>query len=85
MMEIRLTELHPGETGMITGIEENDRGLSGRLRDLGFTENTPVTCVRTAPLGDPSAYRIRGTMIALRRKDAVCLLICPYGKTGGSL
>ena len=85
MMEIRLTELLPGETGIIAYMKENDRGLSGRLRDLGFTENTPVTCVRTAPLGDPSAYRIRGTMIALRRTDAACLLIRPFGKTGGSL
>ena len=82
MMEIRLTELRPGETGIITAIEEDGRGFSDRLRDLGFTENTPVACVRIAPLCDPAAYRIRGTLIALRKKDAACLFVHP---TGGKL
>ena len=85
MMEIRLTELHPGETGTITALEENGRGLSGRLQDLGFAANTPVTCLFAAPLGDPVAYRIREATIALRKTDAACLLVRLPEKTGGEL
>ena len=84
-MEIRLPELISGETGIITSITEDERGLCGRLRDLGFAEKTPVTCVRAAPLGDPVAYRIRGALIALRKKDAACILVRSSEKTGGEL
>ena len=43
--------------------------LSWRLRDLGLIENTRVVCLGRSPMGDPSAYLIRGTVIALRRCD----------------
>ena len=39
------------------------------LRDLGLIENTRVVCLGRSPMGDPSAYLIRGTVIALRRCD----------------
>lgn len=39
------------------------------LWDLGFTTGTRVQCVQESPAGDPVAYRIRGTIIGIRKKD----------------
>ncbi|MBQ8642870.1 MAG: ferrous iron transport protein A [Clostridia bacterium] len=74
-MEQKLHTLCLGETGIIYALR--DSGISGRLRDLGFTEGSPVTCVRVSPLGDPLAFRIRGALIALRKKDAALVEIRP--------
>ena len=44
--------------------------ISQRLYDLGVRRGVRVECVLESPLGDPRAYRVRGTVIALRRTDA---------------
>ena len=41
-----------------------------RLLDLGFVAGTPVEVEMVSPAGDPTAYRVRGTVIALRREQA---------------
>ncbi|MEG1774274.1 MAG: FeoA family protein [Oscillospiraceae bacterium] len=46
-----------------------------RLQDLGFIEGTRVECLHRSPAGDPIAFLIRGAMIALRREDAVGVLV----------
>ena len=56
-----LSELQPGQSA--------PDGMQRRLRDLGLIENTRVVCLGRSPMGDPSAYLIRGTVIALRRCD----------------
>ena len=49
-------------------------GLSGllrrRIQDLGFIPGTTVECLRRGPSGDPTAYVVRGTTIALRKEEA---------------
>ena len=64
-----LSDLRVGQTGVMrsmfaTGMVRN------RLLDLGFLPGTQVTVVRRAPLGDPTAYRVRGAILALRHEDA---------------
>ena len=87
MMETKLRDLCPGESGIICALTDGGRGLSGRLRDLGFTEGARVTLVRPSPLGDPLAYRIRGALIALRREDAALVTVrtCTSENEGGGL
>lgn len=46
-----------------------------RLLDLGWVPETAVECIGRSPLGDPSAYLVRGTVIALRRRDCRQILI----------
>jgi len=46
-----------------------------RLLDLGFVPGTRVRVVRASPLGDPRAYLVRGTVIALRREDAAEVMV----------
>ena len=48
-----------------------------RLCDLGFTPGSSVVCLFSSVFGDPKAYRIKQTIIALRQKDAAsveCLI-----------
>jgi Fe2+ transport system protein FeoA len=41
-----------------------------RLLDLGLVPGTHVIAEMRSPLGDPTAYRVRGAIIALRREQA---------------
>lgn len=45
-------------------------GMRRRLQDLGLVAGTRVSCIQRAAAGDPTAYRIRGAIIALRSDDA---------------
>lgn len=64
-----LDELSTGARAKIKKLRVKD-GYKRRIEDLGFTEGAEVTCVLTAPFSDPRAYRIRGTVIALRNSQA---------------
>jgi ferrous iron transport protein A len=41
-----------------------------RLREMGLLPGTPITLVRTAPLGDPLEIKVRGYHLTLRRSEA---------------
>lgn len=64
-----LSALSPGQSARVAGLSP-DCPLGRRFRDLGLIEGTEVQCLMKSPLGDPSAYLIRGAVIALRRSDA---------------
>ena len=53
--------------------------MQSRLCDLGFTENSRVTCLFPSAFGDPRAYRIRDTVVALRSGDARTVLCLAEG------
>ena len=69
---ITIDTLSPGERATVESVE--DSPLSGRLKDLGLISGTSVRCLYRAPFGDPTAYEIRGAVIALRRADSRCVL-----------
>lgn len=64
-----LAGLPLGNAGYVTDIAAMD-GMKRRLMDLGFTEGARVEALLCAPFGGMRAYRVRGTVIALRRRDA---------------
>ena len=64
-----LDMLKEGEWGIVREVAA-DHALYERLIDLGFVAGTTLSCERISPLGDPIAYGIRGSVIALRRRDA---------------
>ena len=41
-----------------------------RLSELGFLPGSEIACLLVSPLGDPRAYQICDTLIALRGRDA---------------
>lgn len=63
--------LEPGEKGLIESLAPSCRGVERRrLLDLGLVPGTEVIAEMRSPSGDPTAYRIRGALIALRRDQA---------------
>lgn len=76
----RLSDLKPGETARVLTLSPEIRGLlRRRLLDLGFTPGARVTPVLRSSFGrgDPTAYRIRGTVIALRKEQAAQVIVEP--------
>lgn len=51
--------------------------LRRRMMDLGIIPGTAVECIRRGPSGDPTAYSVRGTTIALRKEDAAKINVYP--------
>ena len=49
---------------------------SRRLIDLGFTPGEEVVVTHSAPLGDPIIIRVRGALIALRKREAAWIRVC---------
>ncbi|MBR2639866.1 MAG: ferrous iron transport protein A [Oscillospiraceae bacterium] len=62
-----------GELALIKEIKTAGT-LRQRLFDLGFVPGTKVKCVRVSPFGDPKAFFIRGSVIALRNLDSKTIL-----------
>jgi ferrous iron transport protein A len=46
-----------------------------RLIDLGFTPGEEVSISHQAPLGDPLVIRVRGTQLALRKREAAWIWV----------
>ena len=72
--KISLDMLRPGEAGRVKGLLLK-ADMERRLRDMGFLNGTRVECAYRSPFGDPSAYCIKGTLIAIRREDSEKILI----------
>ena len=71
-----LSGLPPGTRARVTGLAPACRGPERRrLLDLGFVSGTPVEVEMNSPFGDPTAYRLRGTVVALRREQASLITI----------
>ena len=66
-----LNDLKPGETGRVVNISLRCRGPERRrMMDLGILPGTVIKAEMTSPSGDPTAYRIREALIALREEQA---------------
>ena len=75
---VPLDSLQPGQTGVVTGISSLSRGVERRrLFDLGIIPGTAIDVEMVNPGGDPTAYRIRGSVIALRSTQARLIRVKP--------
>lgn len=70
---IRLCDLPLNQTAVIANLGTGK--MNGRISDLGIVEGCEVTPVFLAPFGDPVAYSVKHTLIALRRKDSRHILV----------
>ena len=78
----RLATLQPGQTAKVVRISPACRGVQlRRLLDLGFVPQTIVEAELRSPSGDPTAYRVRGALIALRKEQANQIFVTrqPHG------
>jgi ferrous iron transport protein A len=71
-----LADLSRGSAAQIVALDPGaPAGVLIRLRHLGFRTGVRVTKMRTAPLGDPSVYRLLGYDTCLRRHEAAYIEI----------
>ncbi len=78
-----LAEVPEGMPVKVVGLSPEVRGLlRRRLLDLGFTRGAVVEPVLRSSFGrgDPTAYRVRGTLIALRREQAQHIFVEPVNQ-----
>lgn len=66
---MRLVDLLPGETAMITKILGHG-AFRKRVMEMGFVRGHEVTCMLNAPLQDPVKYRLMDYEVSLRRNEA---------------
>jgi Fe2+ transport system protein FeoA len=66
---MRLDELPPHVGAVVTRLEAHGAERR-RLMDLGVLPGTEIVADVISPLGDPTAYLIRGALVALRRTQA---------------
>jgi DtxR family Mn-dependent transcriptional regulator len=66
-----LPQLKSGEQARVVALSAACRGPERRrLLDLGFVAGTNVEVEMSSPLRDPIAYRVRGSVVALREEQA---------------
>lgn len=70
-----------GGAATVAGIRGGG-AMRRRLMDLGLTAHATVEHLFDAPSGNPRAYQIRGTVIALRNDDAAAVDVWPSGNRG---
>jgi DtxR family Mn-dependent transcriptional regulator len=79
-----LTALPSGASADIVALDPSFRGFARRrLLDLGFTPGARIRSELQTFTGDPRAYRLRGTTIALRREQADRVLVRALAAEGG--
>jgi Fe2+ transport system protein FeoA len=71
----RLSELRPGEAGVIVGFSGGEPILRRRLAEMGMTIGETVRVVRNAPLKDPVEFEVRGYNISLKRSEAEMVVV----------
>ena len=52
-----------------------DSNIKRRLLDLGFVPDTDIKPLFKSASGDPTAFEIRGTIIAIRKEDTCRVLV----------
>ena len=71
-----LSQLQPGEKARVFDLAHTIHGFSRRrMLDLGITTGTIIECELRNVFGDPTGYRVRGSLIALRADEAAHVLI----------
>jgi len=78
-MEKRLSDLKPGEKGVISRVM-GERVTRRRLLDMGLTKGTEIVVVRKAPLGDPIEFLLKGYNLSLRKSECENIYVLLEGE-----
>lgn len=73
-MNTTLSSLTEGTTATVRAMNSSG-SMRRRLMDMGLIEGTRVICLHRSPAGDPTAYLIRGAVIALRSEDTGKIMV----------
>lgn len=69
-----LNDINPGESAIVYALLSTG-SMRRRLLDIGLVENTDVKCIGRSPGGDPTAFLIRGAVIAIRSEDCEKIIV----------
>lgn len=71
--------MYLGEAKILSTVKVIDISAKGDLRrrflDLGIIKGTEIKVLYKSPFGDPRAYLIRGTVIAIREEEARKIIV----------
>ena len=73
---MRLSELKPGETGIIVKILGHG-AFRKRVIEMGFVKGRKITALMSAPLNDPVKYTLMGYEVSLRLSEAHLVEVIP--------
>ncbi|MCC7575612.1 MAG: ferrous iron transport protein A [Methanomethylovorans sp.] len=74
MVESTLNDLRPGEKARIIKVLAKGT-VRRKLMDMGMVPGSEIEVVRTAPLGDPIEFRIKGYSLSMRKQEAVNVVV----------
>jgi len=82
---VSLANLRKGASGVVSAVLESDGPENGeiagaairrRLAEVGFVAGEPIEVIETVwPGGDPMAVRIGSSVFALRRREALAVMV----------
>jgi len=73
---LKLSELAIGSSAVVRELPKSSAGAASlRLREMGVLPGVRIMLVRTAPLGDPFAIKVRGSILTLRKSEACHVLV----------
>lgn len=70
----KASELKFGEKGIIKDISVTNPSFK-RMIEIGFTPGQEIQLVNTSIFNDPLTFALRGTLIALRKSQADCIIL----------
>ncbi|MEI4831863.1 FeoA family protein [Bacillus sp. FJAT-53711] len=72
MVSVKTQPLSTFKTGQLVQIEkiQLEGTMKRRLLDLGFIPGATIKVLQKSPLGDPIAYQVSNTTIALRNEES---------------
>jgi ferrous iron transport protein A len=69
-----IADLKTGDKAIITKVDWNHPS-SYRILEYGFTPGQNIEIINKSIFNDPIAVLLRGTLIAIRKNDAVCIVV----------
>lgn len=68
------SELNFGEIGIISDVDSSHPSYQ-RILEIGFTPGQEIELMNSSFFNDPLAFAVRGTLIAIRRHEADCIIL----------
>ncbi len=72
-----LSDLKPGQKGLVTDLKSTNLALISRVMALGIVPGEEIELLRHAPLGDPLQIKAGATYISVRKVDSGFINITP--------
>lgn len=67
-------DLKYGEKVKISSIDTSNPSHQ-RILEIGFTPGQEIEIMNKSVFDDPIAFSVRGTLIAMRKKEADCIIV----------